>query len=311
LPLAEPVSRVAAEPPEDTRTEYAVDLTGGVVEYSELGADTEAVAHCHAPGKNCRFRYVVADEYIPSILFLDARGVVTRRLVPVRSVLAVAWRCAQRKSCPLLLLLPLTCCATRVQETYASARRPPYRVLPTLPAVLLWRFPNRGVEAMDVDPSDARLWFMTQSPLALPDAVAFETSRSLRLFMMNVSTETVRVCDVHCQRPCVTVPTTRGCERVRTVQWGGGSCGSRRRREVSVRCALAGGGGVRVPPGGARRLRPLPAAVRAAERREGDGAHRAPLAPAGACVCSIHPPLSFLRGLLWIPVRGQYRCLLS
>jgi len=31
-----------------------------------------------------------------------------------------------------------------------------------LPEVLLWRYPNRGIEAMDVDPSDEMLWFMTQ-----------------------------------------------------------------------------------------------------------------------------------------------------
>lgn len=69
--------------PPGALTEYPVDEAGKEVAYSQLGADTEAIAKCHSPTR-CRFRYVLADEYIPSLLFTDALGVVTQRLVPVR-----------------------------------------------------------------------------------------------------------------------------------------------------------------------------------------------------------------------------------
>ncbi|MEM1046594.1 MAG: esterase-like activity of phytase family protein [Pseudomonadota bacterium] len=68
---------------------------------------------------------------------------------------------------------------------------PGTEIVATLPAVLTKIQRNRGFEAITLSEDGRSLWLAVQSPLANPDEAAFEDSRTVRLFRMDLETETM------------------------------------------------------------------------------------------------------------------------
>ncbi len=68
---------------------------------------------------------------------------------------------------------------------------PGTEIVPTLPAVLAKIQRNRGFEAITLSEDGTSLWIAVQSPLANPDEAAFEDSRTVRLFRMDLETESM------------------------------------------------------------------------------------------------------------------------
>jgi hypothetical protein len=127
--------------------EPAFDLSGAALSPSLAGADTEGVVAL-ADGT---FR--VAEEYGPSILVVDAGGVVQARWVPNGEA-----------------------------DSLAGAA---YRVEDVLPALAARRRLNRGFEALALSPDEARLHVILQSPLALEDEIDPQGRDHARLWTLD------------------------------------------------------------------------------------------------------------------------------
>lgn len=69
---------------------------------------------------------------------------------------------------------------------YAAAG---YPVREGLPALLAKRQINRGIESMALSPDERFLYFILQSPLANPDAAAYQQAKNTRLFKMDRHTQ--------------------------------------------------------------------------------------------------------------------------
>ncbi len=119
-----------------TNTEQAFDVNGVPIEYDASGLDTEALV------KLSDGTFWLAEEYGPSILHVDAEGKILKRLVPAG-----------------------------LEEDLKEAK---YPVKGSLPAILMKRKLNRGIESIAVDPSEKNLYFILQSPLANPDSKAYK-----------------------------------------------------------------------------------------------------------------------------------------
>ncbi|HVF95056.1 MAG TPA: esterase-like activity of phytase family protein [Sphingomonas sp.] len=138
LPPADAGSR-AAEP--------AIDLAGTILPPSPGGADTEGLAIA-ADGSGW-----AGDEYGPSLLRLDAAGVVVARWVPAGT-----------------------------EALFAGA---PYPVQGVLPALAARRRLNRGFEGLALSADGRRLHVAMQSPLAHPDDAAGRRARHVRLWTLD------------------------------------------------------------------------------------------------------------------------------
>ncbi|MCP4396458.1 MAG: esterase-like activity of phytase family protein [bacterium] len=66
-----------------------------------------------------------------------------------------------------------------------------YEVSGALPAVLMKRKANRGIESLAVSPDEHFLYFSMQSPLANPDAAAYKKSRHVRLMKFDIASEKI------------------------------------------------------------------------------------------------------------------------
>jgi hypothetical protein len=130
--------------------EPAFDLSGASLSSSLAGADTEGVVAL-ADGT---FR--VAEEYGPSILVVDAGGVVQARWVPKGGADALAGAA--------------------------------YRVEDVLPALAARRRLNRGFEALALSPDEARLHVILQSPLGGEDEVDPQGRDRARLWTLDART---------------------------------------------------------------------------------------------------------------------------
>jgi hypothetical protein len=130
--------------------EPAFDLSGASLSSSLAGADTEGVVAL-ADGT---FR--VAEEYGPSILVVDAGGVVQARWVPKGGADALAGAA--------------------------------YRVEDVLPALAARRRLNRGFEALALSADEARLHVILQSPLAGEDEVDPQGRDRARLWTLDART---------------------------------------------------------------------------------------------------------------------------
>jgi hypothetical protein len=129
LPLTTPSGRRFTGlpiPGRDAATiEPAFDLDGSPLAPDWAGADTEAVVALADDG------FIVAEEYGPSLLLVDANGVVRTRWVPKGAGAALAGA--------------------------------DYAVVEALPAKALRRRPNRGFEALALSPDERSLHLMFQS----------------------------------------------------------------------------------------------------------------------------------------------------
>ena len=135
-----------------TEKPYAAD--GSAMAQNPNGFDSESLARL-ADGS-----FWISDEYGPSISHVAADGKVLDRLVPAGT-----------------------------EGDYAQAD---YPVHGKLPAILVKRELNRGLESIAVSPDEATLYFVMQSPLANPDEAAFKSSRLLRLFSFDRKAEAVK-----------------------------------------------------------------------------------------------------------------------
>src|SRR3954451_10224099 len=74
---------------------------------------------------------------------------------------------------------------TGTEGDFAGA---PYETVGSLPAILVKRQSNRGIEAVAVSPDERFLYFIMQNPLANPDTAAFQRARNTRLFKIDRAT---------------------------------------------------------------------------------------------------------------------------
>jgi len=74
---------------------------------------------------------------------------------------------------------------TGTESDFAGA---PYETVGSLPAILVRRQSNRGIEAVAVSPDERFLYFIMQNPLANPDTAAFQRARNTRLFKIDRAT---------------------------------------------------------------------------------------------------------------------------
>ncbi len=131
-----------------TTTENGYDNQGNLQGFDPEGVDPEALVRL--PNQS----FWVAEEYSPSLIYVNAKGRILGRFVP-----------------------------NGVENDLANAN---YRVTGSLPAILAKRQTNRGIESLAVSPDGQFLYFMMESPLANPDSAAFESSRYVRLFKISL-----------------------------------------------------------------------------------------------------------------------------
>jgi hypothetical protein len=127
------------------KTEKPVDAHGNMLEQSESSIDAEGIIRL-SDGS-----YWIGEENGPSILHVAADGTVNERIVPAGS-----------------------------EKDFAGSA---YKVTGGLPAVLVTRQTNRGIESMAVSPDESKLYFMVQNPLANPNADAYKAAKNTRLFV--------------------------------------------------------------------------------------------------------------------------------
>jgi hypothetical protein len=127
--------------------EPAVDLAGRIIAPDPGGVDSEGVVALPCGG------FVIADEYGPSLIRLDAEARIVERLVPKGSA-----------------------------ESFAGAG---YPIRDTLPAIAAKRRLNRGFEGVAMG-GDGRLLVAFQSPLADPDEKASKHAEHVRLWSIDL-----------------------------------------------------------------------------------------------------------------------------
>ncbi len=127
-----------------TTTEKSYSNTGKLLPFTPNGLDTEALVRL----KDGTFW--IGEEYGASLAHVSADGRVLERLVP-----------------------------KGLQADLAGAD---YEVKGVLPAIIMKRKLNRGIESLAVSPDEKYLYFAMQSPLANPDVKAYKSSANVRLF---------------------------------------------------------------------------------------------------------------------------------
>ncbi|WP_417829001.1 esterase-like activity of phytase family protein [Thalassospira sp.] len=127
------------------KTEKPVDAYGNMLEQSVSSIDAEGIIRL-SDGS-----YWIGEENGPSILHVSADGTVNERIVPAGS-----------------------------EKDFEGAA---YKVTGGLPAILVKRQTNRGIESMAVSPDESKLYFMVQNPLANPNADAYKVAKNTRLFV--------------------------------------------------------------------------------------------------------------------------------
>lgn len=127
------------------KTEKPVDANGNALDQSVSAIDAEGIIRL------TNGSYWIGEENGPSILHVAADGTVLERLVPASS-----------------------------EKDFAGAA---YKVTGGLPAILVKRQTNRGIESMAVSPDETKLYFMVQNPLANPDKAAYTKAKNTRLFV--------------------------------------------------------------------------------------------------------------------------------
>lgn len=127
------------------KTEKPVDANGVPLEQSVSSIDSEGIIRL-SDGS-----YWIGEENGPSILHVAPDGIVTERIVPAGS-----------------------------EKDFEGAA---YKITGGLPAILVKRKTNRGIESMAVSPDETRLYFMMQNPLANPNSDAYKVAKNTRLFV--------------------------------------------------------------------------------------------------------------------------------
>ena len=142
-----------SNPLQATTTEGAYDAAGKALTLTPNGFDSEALVRL-GDGS-----FWLSEEYGGSIAHVAADGTVMTRYVPAG-----------------------------LEQDYAGAD---YEVRGALPALVMTRNLNRGIESLAISADEKTLWFAMQSPLANPDADAYKSSRNVRLFAFDIASEKV------------------------------------------------------------------------------------------------------------------------
>jgi hypothetical protein len=132
-----------------TKTEQAFDSSGQVLPMDPGGLDTESLVRL-SDGT-----FWVAEEYGPSLVHIAADGKILERLVPA--------------------------------GLEADLAKAPYPVRGALPAILMKRALNRGLESVAVSADEKRLYILMQNPLANPDQDAYKAARMARLLEIDTA----------------------------------------------------------------------------------------------------------------------------
>ena len=132
------------------KTEKPVDANGNALAQSVSAIDAEGIIRLNDGS------YWIGEENAPSILHVSADGTVNERIVPAGS-----------------------------EDDFKGAA---YKVTGGLPAILVKRQTNRGIESMAVSPDESKLYFMVQNPLSNPDADTYKKAKNTRLFVYDRAT---------------------------------------------------------------------------------------------------------------------------
>ncbi|HEY4135098.1 MAG TPA: esterase-like activity of phytase family protein [Alphaproteobacteria bacterium] len=134
-------------------TEIPFDGKGNKLAQDPGGVDLEGLVKL-ADGS-----FWVSDENAPGILHVAADGKVIKRLVPAGS-----------------------------EGDFKNAN---YPVEGSLPAILVKRQNNRGIESITMSPDEKFIYFIVQNPLANPDAAAYRDAANARLYKMDRASEKI------------------------------------------------------------------------------------------------------------------------
>jgi hypothetical protein len=136
---------LSGRPPQGNgRYESAYGIDGKPLPPDPSGIDPEALVRL-SDGT-----FWIAEEFGPSLLHVAADGMVLKRLVP--------------------------------QGLQGDFKDADYDIVPSLPAIMRFRAPNRGFEGLALSPDEKHLYVMMQGPLANPDIETFRRSRHVRLW---------------------------------------------------------------------------------------------------------------------------------
>lgn len=134
-------------------TEIPFDGKGNKLAQDPGGVDLEGVV------KLSDGSFWLSDENAPGLIHVAADGKVIKRLVSAGS-----------------------------EGDFKDAK---YAIEGKLPAILVKRQSNRGIESLAMSPDEKFLYFIVQNPLANPDAAAYRDAAHARLYKMDRASETL------------------------------------------------------------------------------------------------------------------------
>jgi hypothetical protein len=135
------------------KTEAAYDKDGKRMPFDPNGLDTEGLVRL----KDGTFW--IGEEYGPSLVHVAADGKIIERLVPAG-----------------------------LEGDLSGAS---YKVTGSLPAILMKRQLNRGIEGIALAPDESALYTIVQNPLANPDADAYKNAIATRILKLDLTTQQV------------------------------------------------------------------------------------------------------------------------
>ncbi len=142
-----------SNPLKAARTEAAFDKDGKQLPFDPNGLDTEGLVRL----KDGTFW--IGEEYGPSLVHVAADGKIIERLVP--------------------------------QGLEGDLSGATYKVTGALPAILMKRQLNRGIEGLAIAPDESALYIIVQNPLANPDADAYKTASATRILKLDLKSRQV------------------------------------------------------------------------------------------------------------------------
>ncbi len=134
-------------------TEIPFDGKGNKLAHDPSGVDLEGLV------KLSDGSFWLSDENAPGLIHVGADGKVIKRLVPAGS-----------------------------EGDFKDAK---YPIEGKLPAILVKRQSNRGIESITMSPDERFLYFIVQNPLANPDGAAYRDAAHTRLYKMDRASETL------------------------------------------------------------------------------------------------------------------------
>lgn len=142
-----------SNPLKAAKTEAAFDKDGKQLPFDPNGLDTEGLVRL----KDGTFW--IGEEYGPSLVHVAADGKIIERLVP--------------------------------QGLEGDLSGATYTVTGSLPAILMKRQLNRGIEGIALAPDESALYTIVQNPLANPDADAYKTASATRILKLDLKSRQV------------------------------------------------------------------------------------------------------------------------